>query len=94
MCTADWAEETVTSEIDWMRFLWRFLTANGSKPTLQQILEFLNFADTEYGAGLDDDVVWPVLHDAMSDQESGMLQFLTRFEYYTDEMGVYSAPPP
>lgn len=93
MCVADWAER-VTSEIDWMRFLWHFLTANGTKPTLQQILELLNFANTEYGGGLDVDVVWPVLHDAMSDQEAGMLQFLTRFEYYTDEMGVYNAPAP
>lgn len=29
-----------------------------------------------------------------SDQKSGMLQFLTRFEYCADETGVYSAPVP
>ena len=93
MCEQDWAEQ-VTSEIDWMRFLWRFMTASGTKPTLQQILELLIFADTEYGVELNVNVVWPVLQEAMSDPESGMSQFLIRFEIFSAEMGVYNAPSP
>lgn len=92
-CLSDFMADGVSSEIDWMRFYWRFLTkAGGSKPTLREILEFLAYATTD--PGLEPEVftktnVWPLLRQSM-DASVNYFQFVTRFEEANDIMGVYN----
>ncbi|MBK6916812.1 MAG: VCBS repeat-containing protein [Deltaproteobacteria bacterium] len=93
----DWAtplqvatlDREVSSEIDWMRFWWRFLTRQDSpQPELAEVLEFMAFVQAEYPWGYFE--VWPSLREALLDEASGMAVYVTRFDAIADEMGVYN----
>ena len=58
-CNPEWNQHDVTSELDWMRMLWQFqivdVEVGGSptpKPSLSDILEMLQLAESEGYAGL------------------------------------------
>lgn len=89
-CSNDWAEDGVSSEIDWMRFYWRFLTKTGvTKPTLQQILSF--FADAESNKDfyeLDKLNIGSKLEEIMS--FSAEFPFTARYREANCAMGVYN----
>lgn len=90
-CSMDWANEGVSSEIDWLRFFWYFLT-NGSqdRPLLEDVLEIL--ADTKSTEEdipvLDKGNFWIKIHEVVDQNWS---QFLTRLEDANTEMGVFNA---
>ncbi len=90
-CPNDWDGDDVSTELDWMRFFWRFLTKDGAtKPTLRQILEFLVYVtDDSLLYPIDKSNVWPQLAEAMG-ASSGFDQFLTRFQEANTVMGVYN----
>lgn len=101
MCSADWnvplqvatLDDEVTSEIDWMRFWWRFATEqDGLKPSLPQIMAFMAFVQSDYA--WDDTNVWPKLRQALQVPASGMgVAYLSRFDAISAEMGVYNDGP-
>lgn len=91
-CPNDWDEHEVSSEIDWMRFFWRFMTKVGTsnRPTLRQILAFFAYVDDDkilYPINRTN--VWPVLEEAMG-VSSEWSEFLTRFQEANEVMGVYN----
>ncbi|MFO0636954.1 MAG: hypothetical protein U0168_29335 [Nannocystaceae bacterium] len=91
-CPTDWAvwsmTQDVTSEIDWMRFWWRFLSDQATnQPTLGQILGFTAFVEasaTPWAATQ----VWPQLSDNVEAVGSPLLGFGQRFTDIADEEGV------
>ena len=86
--TNDWPTGDISTGMDWMRFFWRFLTMAGqSKPTLRQLMEFTQFTEAGFNMGVTD--AYPVFLDAMSDANSGMTQFVGRFEAANTEMSVH-----
>lgn len=88
MCLGDWQIDEVSTEIDWMRFFWHFLTRAGNPPTLPQILDFLAFVAANPGLYPMDDInVFPQLQQAMGDS---LPQFLTRFNAANAAMGVHN----
>jgi len=89
MCTGDWNQEGVSSEIDWLRFFWHFLTRSGPRPTPRQILEFLAWVVEEvenYQTSETD--VWCPLMNALG--QSQWASFADRFDEANDDMGVYN----
>lgn len=89
MCPGDWAEEGVSSEIDWLRFFWHFLTRTGTatRPTPREILEFLAWVvDENYTTSETD--VWCPLRLALS--QSPWDVFTDRFDQANTDMGVYN----
>lgn len=87
-CPQDWEVEHVSSELDWMRFFWFFLTRSGDAPTLSQILGF--FAYVAQNDTVDLVNAWPELR-AKLDVAPGMSSFADRFEDANCAMGVYNA---
>lgn len=89
-CPNDWAVNGVSSEIDWMRFFWRFLTKAGTtKPTPRQILEFLYYVQ-------DNDAIYPINASNVGCQLDLAMAFyadlyesLPRFQEANSVMGVY-----
>lgn len=69
----------VTSEIDWMRFFWDFITAPGTQPTFWDVVSLYRFTNVNYTWGAQDPL-WPNLVDAIEDNSLGLTQFSTRFE--------------
>ena len=87
MCTNDWAEPGVSSEIDWLRFFWHYWTRSGTSPTLPEILEFFAWVVDENYA-IDDTNVGTVLRTALG--ESQWSSFGGRFEQANCDMGAYN----
>lgn len=87
MCPNDWAEEGVSSEIDWLRFFWHFLTRSGTPPTLPQIFEFFAWVVSESYPMTETDV-WCPLRLALS--QSQWSSFVGRFDQANTDMGVYN----
>jgi hypothetical protein len=91
-CPDDWAVDEVSTELDWLRFFWRFLTKGvDNKPTLSDVLEFFAYAK-ETGSALwpiNGTNVWPQL-ELIMDDSPGFFQFLPRFQEANEVMGVYN----
>ena len=90
-CSGDWANEGVSSEIDWLRFFWYFLTeGDQDRPLLEDVLGIL--ADTKAMEGAiplgNNKNTWIKIHTAVS---QSWPQFLTRLEDADTEMGVFNA---
>jgi hypothetical protein len=89
-CSADWANEGVSSEIDWLRFFWYFLTeGDQDRPLLGDVLGIL--ADTK---DMEDDMplgnkknTFIKIRTAVSENWP---QFLTRLDDADTEMGVFN----
>jgi hypothetical protein len=88
----DWAAWTATtdvmSEMDWMRFWWRFLSDQATaQPTLAQILGFTAFVEggpTPWTTTQ----VWPQLSSNVEAAGSPLAGFGQRFTDLADEEGV------
>ena len=84
--------DEVSTELDWLRFFWRFLTKGvDNKPTLSDVLEFFAYAK-ETGSALwpiNGTNVWPQL-ELIMDDSPGFFQFLPRFQEANEVMGVYN----
>lgn len=90
-CPDDWSSGTpadeVTSEIDWLRFWWRFATEqSGSQPTIVQVLEFMSYVQTNYAWSAGQ--VHPHLRNAMDD--AAWSAYLSRFDDITEEQGTFN----
>ncbi|MFO0631761.1 MAG: hypothetical protein U0168_02820 [Nannocystaceae bacterium] len=91
-CPTDWAAWTATtdvmSEMDWMRFWWRFLSDQATaQPTLAQILGFTAFVEggpTPWTTTQ----VWPQLSSNVEAAGSPLAGFGQRFTDLADEEGV------
>lgn len=102
MCTTDWnwplqtgsLAEEVTSEIDWLRFFWRFLTAQDvglePQPTFWEVAHLVRFTQAEYMWSTTNHVLWPLMLSAISDVASGLDDFETRFVLLSEENGIYN----
>ncbi|HNI35928.1 MAG TPA: hypothetical protein PLV93_11035 [Microthrixaceae bacterium] len=90
-CPTDWAAWTTTadvmSEMDWMRFWWRFLSDQATdQPTLDQILGFTAFVQANDPWTTTQ--VWPQLSDNVEAAGSPLDGFGQRFADLADEEGV------
>ncbi len=84
-CLNDWATSDISTELDWQRLFWRFLTMDGlAKPNLQQFMAFTQFTEANFTMGKTD--AYPVFLEAMTDNQSGLDQFVGRFEAANAEM--------
>lgn len=101
-CDQDWNNGTneVTSEIDWMRFFWQFLTdTGGAEPEFWDVVHLLAFTDAYTQAGVavyawtQQGPVWPNLLNAIADSASGLTAYATWFEDIMPEHGVYNEGP-
>lgn len=98
-CNMDWIKGAVSTELDWMRFLWRFLMKAGTRPTFREILEFFAYVkedpDNAFSAfggffsALSHCNTWPGLDFAL-DWSIEYNQFRSRFQEANDVMGVYN----
>lgn len=91
-CDADWDTGEVSSEIDWLRFFWRFLAEPSSgggdpQPTLQEILQILAYANASNT--IDDTNVYEVIEATIADPNLDFSQYLGRFQDANQIMGVY-----
>jgi len=94
-CPNDWAEQEVSTELDWMRLFWHILTRSGTPPTLKEMLEFLNFiASSPNIYAVDHINVWCEIRDAVDDSPV-MGTFAARFDQANIDTGVYNGicPP-
>lgn len=90
-CLQDWSENEISSELDWLRFFWHFVTRSGPSPTVRQLLELFKFVkDQNYV--VDQINIFPVLQQAVGDSPV-MMPFLGRFNNANTAMGVYNAAP-
>lgn len=90
-CLDDWdgwdTTHEVTSEMDWMRFWWRFLSDQAqAQPGLDQILEFTSFVQAT--DPWTQTQVWPQLSGAVDAAGSPLSGFGQRFTDLADEEGV------
>lgn len=84
-----------STELDWLRFFWRFMTKSGSTPpTMLKLMTFLQWTAANaiaHPIGLSDTYLG--LLGAMSDPNSGMSEDdVTRFEDANVEMSVHASP--
>lgn len=88
-CNADWTEEHVSSELDWMRFFWYLLTHEGDAPTLREVLAWMDFARDDPITYVFDLVnVYSAL--LLAAEDSDMEPFVERIEDANCEHGVYN----
>jgi hypothetical protein len=92
MCPDDWAEMggDVTSEIDWMRFWWQFLTSEdgslGARPSMWEVLRLISFTHDQNP--WTPTVVWPSFLLTLQDAQSMVTQHSDRFEMLGAANGV------
>lgn len=91
-CGPDWNTEEASSEIDWLRFFWRFLAepssgAGDPQPTLQEVFQILAYAKANFV--IDDTNIYEVLEAAIADPNSNFDQYRGRFQAANQVMGVY-----
>ncbi len=82
-CPNDWANPTreISSEIDWLRFFWQFLTspsAPGPVPTFWEAAGLLKY--TQANNPWTSDAVWSQLRSSVADPGSGLDSYLSRFD--------------
>ena len=87
-CQNDWGgSNEIASEIDWMRFWWRFSTEqSGSQPTLPQVAAFVGYTQIHYPWETAY-AIWQSFVNALNDEPAGIDS--TRFAAMNDEQGVY-----
>lgn len=104
-CTTDWAhplqqatlDQEVSSEIDWLRLFWRFVTApytpQAAAPTFWDVVRLVTFTQEEYPWDSSDHVLWPNMQAAINDVDSDIDEYAQRFEGLSADHGVYNDGP-
>lgn len=92
-CPQDWLEDEVSTELDWMRFLWHFVTDEGDAPTLRQVLKWVEAAYANHDTLMTYSNIWLRLEAALLDPNTDMADFSDRFYDVTQSMGVYNEGP-
>jgi hypothetical protein len=99
-CPNDWVHplqeeslgEEVTSEIDWLKFFWRFMTAEyngaGTPPGFWDVVHLVRFTQTN--DPWDDFVVWPHMLNAVQNAASGLEDYEEHFIELSIDHGVYN----
>lgn len=95
MCPDDWSAgdgvaADVGSEIDWMRFWWRFSTDQSTTgPSLREVLSFVAYTRNQHPWAMTH--AWAELYTSLKESGSGMSSYQSRFETLTTEQGVRDA---
>jgi hypothetical protein len=89
-------ESEVTTELDWLRFWWHFVTSEdsglGNKATFKEVVQLIAHTQNEFpwgnssGHATDPHFLWPQLEAACDDLFPGHLQ---RLQLLMEKFGVY-----